>query len=81
MELVEAFEADRLRELGRRLVFYENPEVFAPHRREMLATWLSNRRHGRGGVAAGRTLAAAMDEVEQKAADMPDRAAEVDTCI
>ncbi len=68
----------RLRELGERLVFYENPEAVDPHRRTMMATWLGNRRHGRDGVAAGRTLAAAMEEVEQKAADMPDRAAEVD---
>lgn len=36
---------------------------------------------GRDGVAAGRTIAAAMEEVEQAAADMPDRAAGVDTCI
>ena len=49
-----------------------------PHRRDMLATWLGNRRHGRDDVAAGRTLTAAMDEVEQKAADMPDRAAEIE---
>jgi len=76
--LVETFEDDRLRELGRRLVFFENPDALDPHRRDMLATWLGNRRHGRDGVAAGRTLGAAMEEVEQKAADMPDRAAEVD---
>ncbi len=66
-----------MRELGRRLVFYENPDVLDPQRHDMLATWLNNRRHGRDGVVAGRTLDDAMEEVEQKAADMPDRAAEV----
>jgi exodeoxyribonuclease-1 len=75
-ELVETIEDDRLRELGRRLVFYENPEALDPRRSAMLATWLGNRRLGRDGVAAGRTIAAAMDEVEQAAADMPDRAEE-----
>jgi len=59
------------------LVFYENPDALDPHRRDMLATWLGNRRHGRDGVAAGRTLAAAMAEVEKAAAAVPDRAAEV----
>jgi exodeoxyribonuclease-1 len=76
-ELVEALEDDRLRELGRRLVFYENPDALDPHRRDMLATWLGNRRHGRDDVTAGRTLGTAMEEVEQAAADTPDRAAEV----
>ena len=69
---------DRLRELGRRLVFYENADALDPHRRSQLGTWLSNRRNGRDGVTAGRTLATAMAEVEQAAADMPDRAAEVE---
>ena len=69
---------DRLRELGRRLVFYENADALAPHRQTQLDTWLNNRRHGRDGVAAGRTIGAAMDEVEKAAADMPDRAAEVE---
>ena len=77
-KLVETLEDDRLRELGRRLVFFENPETLDPHRRDMLATWLGNRRHGREGVAAGRILGAAKEEVEQAAADMPDRAAEVE---
>ena len=76
-ELVETFEDDRLRELGRRLVYFENPEALDPRRRDMLATWLGNRRHGRDGVAAGRTLDDAIEEVEKAAADMPDRAAEV----
>ena len=76
-ELVETFEDDRLREFGRRLVFFENPDALDPHRRAQLETWLHNRRHGRDGVTAGRTIAAAMEEVEQKAADLPDRAAEV----
>jgi exodeoxyribonuclease-1 len=76
-KLVETFEDDRLRELGRRLMFYENPDALDPRRRDMLANWLGNRRHGRDGVAAGRTIAAAMEEIEQAAADIPDRAAEV----
>ncbi len=63
--------------LGRRLVFYENPETLEPGRRAMLATWLRNRRHGRDDVAAGRTLGAAMEEVEQSAAASPNRTAEV----
>jgi len=79
VELVETFEDDRLRELGRRLVYFGNPDALDPHRRTQLGTWLSNRRHGRDGVAAGRTLGAAMEEVEKAAADMPDRAAEVGT--
>jgi hypothetical protein len=31
-----------LKELGRRLIFYENPDALDPHRRGMLATWLGN---------------------------------------
>ena len=77
-ELVETLEDDRLRELGRRLVFYENPDALDLHHRDMLATWLGNRRHGREGVAAGRTLGAAKEEVETAVADMPDRAAEIE---
>ena len=76
-KLAETFEDDRLRELGRRLVFFENPEALGLHRHDMLATWLNNRRRGREDVVAGRIIAAAMDEVDQKATDMPDRAAEV----
>ncbi len=44
-------------------MFYENPNALDPQRRD--------------GVVAGRTLDDAMEEVEQKGADMPDRAAEV----
>jgi exodeoxyribonuclease-1 len=77
-EMVETFEDDRLRELGRRLVFYENPDSLDPHRRDMLATWLRNRRYGRADVTAGRTLGTAMEEIEQATADMPDLAAEAE---
>ena len=42
-ELVETFEDDRLRELGRRIVFLEQPEVLRPELRQGLQTWLHNR--------------------------------------
>ena len=66
-ELVESFEDDRLRELGRRLVYFENRDEFDPARRAQLDTWLNNRRLGREGVAAGRTIDAAQTELEELA--------------
>ena len=63
-EVVEGFEDDRLRELGRRLVFYEAPDALDPDRRRMLEAWLQNRRHGRDDVKAGRTISEALGEVE-----------------
>ncbi len=71
-ELVEAFEDDRLRELGRRLVFLEAPGQMNPRRQNALETWLHNRRHGRDGNKAGRTL-------EDALAELNDVLARVDT--
>lgn len=65
-ELAENFEDGRLRELARRIVFFEQPEVLAPARRQMLEVWLKNRRHGREGVTAGRTIGDAKAELEQE---------------
>ena len=64
VELVEAFEDDRLRELGRRIVFLDQPEVLRPELRQGLETWLHNRLHGREGVDAGRTLGDALADLE-----------------
>ena len=66
-ELVESFEDDRLKELGRRLVYFENRDKLDPARRAQLDTWLNNRRLGREGVAAGRTIDAAQTELEELA--------------
>ncbi|WP_299698832.1 exonuclease domain-containing protein [uncultured Tateyamaria sp.] len=68
-ELVETFDDDRLRELGRRIVFLEQPEVLRPELREGLVTWLDNRLHGREGVEAGRTLNNALSDLDDIAAD------------
>ena len=62
-QIAETFEDDRLRELGRRLVFLEAPTSLQPAVREQFETWLHNRRHGREGVNAGRTLTDALDEI------------------
>lgn len=63
-ELVETFEDDRLRELGRRIVFLEQPEVLRPEIRQGLETWLKYRRHGREGVEAGRTIGEARADLD-----------------
>lgn len=62
--IVETFEDDRLRELGKRLAFYEHPDALESHDREMLSVWLQNRRFGREGVKSGRTLADALTELD-----------------
>lgn len=66
-DLVEAFEDDRQRELGRRIVFLEQPEVLRSEFRDGLETWLHNRRHGREGVQAGRTVYGALSELQESA--------------
>ncbi len=68
-EIVETFEDDRLRELGRRIVLLEQPEVLRPELREKLEAWLHNRRHGRKGVEAGRTLDNALSDLDGIAGD------------
>lgn len=62
-EVVEAIKEDRLRELGRRIVFLEQPEVLRPELHQRLETWLHNRLHGREGVEAGRTVDDALSEL------------------
>jgi len=74
-ELVETFEDDRLRELGRRIVFLEQPEVLRPEFHQGLETWLHNRLHGREGVEAGRTIGDALAELEKTTDDEGDQAA------
>ncbi|WP_419740708.1 hypothetical protein [Ruegeria sp.] len=76
-DLVEAFEDDRLRELGRRIVFLEQPEVLRPELRDGLETWLHNRRHGREGVQAGRTVHGALSELQESAPSDPGAQAAV----
>jgi exodeoxyribonuclease-1 len=61
----ETIENDRYRELARRLVFVTAPKAMSTARRDQLQTWLENRRHGREGVAAGRTLQVAIEELDQ----------------
>ncbi|WP_170364508.1 exonuclease domain-containing protein [Ruegeria arenilitoris] len=68
-EVVETFEDDRLRELGRRIVFLEQPDVLRPELRHALETWLHNRLHGREGVEAGRTIGDALTDLESITAD------------
>ena len=75
--IVEEFEDDRLRELGRRLVFYEHPECLNPHRRQALSEWLSNRQFGREGVEAGRTLGDALKELDEMKSSLDGLNAEV----
>jgi exodeoxyribonuclease-1 len=76
-ELVEGFEDDRLRELGRRLVYFENRDELDSARRAQLDTWLNNRRLGREGVAAGRTINAAQTELEELASSSSEHGAEL----
>jgi len=64
-EIAETIEDDRYRELARRLVFVNAPEAMPTARRNQLLTWLENRRHGREGVDAGRTLPVAWEELEK----------------
>ena len=68
-ELVETFQDDRLRELGRRVVFLEQPEVVRPEIRQGLETWLHNRLHGREGVEAGRALDDAISDLDRITVD------------
>ncbi|CUH45461.1 exonuclease domain-containing protein [Ruegeria atlantica] len=70
-EIAETFEDGRYRELARRLVFVNAHEVMPTTRRDQLQTWLNNRRHGRDGVEAGRTLADAMADLEKVETDRP----------
>ncbi len=70
-ELTETFEDDRLRELGRRIVFLEKPEVLRPELRQGLETWLRNRLHGREGVEAGRTVLDALSELQESSPSDP----------
>jgi exodeoxyribonuclease-1 len=70
-ELAETFEDDRLRDLARRLVFLEEPSALNPNARARFETWLNNRRHGREGVLAGRTLSDALAEAEKLAEEIP----------
>jgi exodeoxyribonuclease-1 len=64
-EIAETIEDDRYRELARRLIFVSAPEALADPRRTQLQTWLENRRHGREGIEAGRTLLVAIEELEK----------------
>ncbi len=64
-DLIETFNDDRLRELGRRLVYFEAPELLKPEQRSSLDTWLQNRKQGREGIEAGRTVEAALAEIEE----------------
>ncbi|SMX25034.1 exonuclease domain-containing protein [Boseongicola aestuarii] len=64
-EIAETFEDDRFRELGRRIVFLEQPDVLRPELCHGLEAWLDNRRHGRDAVVAGRTLMDARKELKE----------------
>ncbi|WP_171230674.1 exonuclease domain-containing protein [Ruegeria sp. HKCCA4008] len=68
-ELFDTFEDNRLRELGRRLVFLERPQALRLEARQALETWLANRLQGRECVKAGRTLSDARSELEGIAVD------------
>lgn len=73
-EIAETIENDRYRELARRLVFVNAPEALADTQRTQLHIWLQNRRHGREGVEAGRTLPVAIDELEKLAQERGESA-------
>lgn len=77
-KLVETFEDNRLRELGRRIVFLEKPDVLRPELRQGFETWMHNRLQGREGVEAGRTVIDALDEIK-KAQSEPNGPPEVET--
>ncbi len=77
-KLVETFDDDRLRELGRRLIFLEEPAALDQSRREQLTQWLRNRQFGQEGVTAGRTIAEAMDELDKFDEEATDRAEPID---
>ena len=78
-ELVETLDDDRLRELGRRLIFLEEPAALDESRREQLTQWLRNRQFGQEDVAAGRTIVEAMDELDKRDAVAPDDAERIGT--
>jgi exodeoxyribonuclease-1 len=63
--IAETIEDDRYRELARRLVFVNAPDALADSYRGQLKIWLQNRRHGREGVEAGRTLKDALEELDR----------------
>ncbi|MEM6375649.1 MAG: hypothetical protein AAF686_05370, partial [Pseudomonadota bacterium] len=69
-EIAKIFEDDRFRELARRLVFRHAPESLSEGDRSALRAWNSNRLHGREGVEAGRTVTAALEEVEKLFSDL-----------
>ena len=54
--LVETFEDERFREIGRCLIYLEEPSVLNPQSRDQLEKWLEFRRNGREGVKSGRTV-------------------------
>lgn len=74
-DLVETFEDDRLRELGRRIVFLEQPEVLRPELRHGLEAWLQNRLQGREVVEAGRTIGDAVEDLDGLEVDASNSAA------
>jgi exodeoxyribonuclease-1 len=74
-EVVESFEDDRLRELGRRIVFLEQPDALRPERRQGLEAWLQNRLEGRDGVVAGRTIGDAVEDLDGLEMDASNSAA------
>ena len=73
-KLIETFDDDRLCEMGRRLIFLEEPAALDQSHRERLTQWLRNRQFGQEGVAAGRTVADAMNELDKFDEEAPDRA-------
>lgn len=76
--LVESFEDERFREIGRRLMFLEEPSVLDPQSRDLLEKWLEYRRNGREDVKAGRTIADALEELDMLETETADRAAAAD---
>jgi exodeoxyribonuclease-1 len=68
-EIANAIKDDRQRELGSRLIFENAPSALNKLQRGQLEVWLHNRRHGRDGVQAGRTLTAAQDELAKLIAE------------
>jgi exodeoxyribonuclease-1 len=81
-EIAETFEDDRYRELARRLVFLNSPDVLTDPRRAQLQAWLENRLHGRDGVQAGRTIADALAELDNDSpTDQPLEAAAIRTWL
>ncbi|MCB9059880.1 MAG: hypothetical protein H6627_15045 [Calditrichae bacterium] len=75
--IVNSFEDDRLKEIGQRLLFLENPTVLEADIRSKLEKWKNNRKNGREGVSSGRTLHEVFSGIDELLKKMPERKSEI----